>query len=222
MEKPTPRIPAAAASDSSEVTVALEAAATLLENGDAEEAVRWLRRAADAAGSAGDDLRAVALASAAADLKDALPAAPEPAPPSRPGIPPIQPTQASPRATPPPPPSARAARPAPAATTARPGVSRPPPPPSSRSSPASAPPPVAPAAPAAPAQASDGGSARPAATEAPLRVAVKWSVRDPNLFMVRVLPDGQPVPPGSHEAFLTPAAPGIDLRRDPRRTMRHG
>jgi hypothetical protein len=36
-----------------------------------------------------------------------------------------------------------------------------------------------------------------------VRVSVKSSVRDPNLFLVRLLPDGQSAPPGTQEAFLT-------------------
>src|SRR5687767_9691696 len=64
------RVPVALSSDPEDVTVALEAAATLWENGDQKEALRWLGRAAEAAGAAGDDLRAVAIQSAAADLRD--------------------------------------------------------------------------------------------------------------------------------------------------------
>ena len=61
------RVPVALSSNPEDVTVALEAAATLWENGDQKEALRWLGRAAEAAGAAGDDLRAVAIQSAAAD-----------------------------------------------------------------------------------------------------------------------------------------------------------
>lgn len=35
-----------------------------------------------------------------------------------------------------------------------------------------------------------------------LRVSVRTSVRDPTLLVVRVLPEGQPPPPGTREAFL--------------------
>src|SRR6185436_17287676 len=64
------RVPVALSSDPEDVTVALEAAATLWDNGDQKEALRWLGRAAEAASAAGDDLRAVAIQSAAADLRD--------------------------------------------------------------------------------------------------------------------------------------------------------
>jgi hypothetical protein len=68
----------------------------------------------------------------------------------------------------------------------------------------------------------DDGSTQPPRSEARLRVSVKWSVRDPNLFLVRVLTAGQIAPPGTHEAFLTPMEPGADLRREPVRASRHG
>jgi hypothetical protein len=45
-----------------------------------------------------------------------------------------------------------------------------------------------------------------------VRVCVKSSVRDPNLLLVRILGAGQSVPSGCHEAFLSPAHNGIDLR----------
>jgi hypothetical protein len=48
--------------------------------------------------------------------------------------------------------------------------------------------------------------------EESLRVSVKSSVRDPDLLLVRVLRRGQAVPSGCHEAFLSPAEHGVDLR----------
>jgi hypothetical protein len=50
-------------------------------------------------------------------------------------------------------------------------------------------------------------STRPAPSAAPaptrqLRVSVKASVRDPNLFVVRPLPDGHQLPPGTREGLL--------------------
>jgi hypothetical protein len=68
----------------------------------------------------------------------------------------------------------------------------------------------------------DNASTVPPRSEARLRVSVKSSVRDPNLFLVRVLPAGQGAPPGTHEAFLTPTEPGADLLREPARAIRHG
>ncbi len=63
-------IPAPEASDSSDVQAALQAASNLWEQ-DPREALRWLRKAAEGAADAGDDLRSVKLARAAADLRSA-------------------------------------------------------------------------------------------------------------------------------------------------------
>jgi hypothetical protein len=43
-----------------------------------------------------------------------------------------------------------------------------------------------------------------------IRVAVRRSVRDGDLFVAR-LADTQPIPPGSYEAFLVLTAPNLDL-----------
>jgi hypothetical protein len=59
-------------SDSEDVIVALETARTLEARGDIQEAIRWLRRAADEAEKDGNDLRVVAIARAAADLTTAI------------------------------------------------------------------------------------------------------------------------------------------------------
>jgi hypothetical protein len=48
-----------------------------------------------------------------------------------------------------------------------------------------------------------------------LRVSVKVSVRDPNLLVVRPLPDGQPLPPGTREAMLVLADTEGDPPRGP-------
>src|ERR1041385_65196 len=65
--------PTAQSDDASDVAVALETAKALWRRGDSREALRWLRRAAARGDPEGDDLRAVALARAAADLQDRLP-----------------------------------------------------------------------------------------------------------------------------------------------------
>jgi len=52
-------------------------------------------------------------------------------------------------------------------------------------------------------------SAEPTYTQA-IRVAVKRSVRDGDLFVARLL-ENQPVPSGSHEAFLVLTNPNLDL-----------
>jgi hypothetical protein len=272
------RVPVALSSDPEDVTVALEAAATLWDNGDQKEALRWLGRAAEAAGAAGDDLRAVAIQSAAADLRDIAAAKPQAPSATRSQTPPPPPVRSSgpiarqssrppPAMSPPPPPTSALNRPL---------ISKPPPPPSARRQappplppePVSAPPPVAvarrsfppplppvaelaspppppaaarrstppppvfePASPPPPVAASrpppvsvSNYSASSAAlpSDSRLRVSVKSSVRDPNLFLVRVLPAGKGAPPGSQEAFLTPTEPSADLWREPGRAIRHG
>jgi hypothetical protein len=73
--------PAPKPGDSDEVQLALETASALWSKGDAREALRWLRRAAETAGDAGDDLRAVGLARAAADLSAELQIPPSIPPP---------------------------------------------------------------------------------------------------------------------------------------------
>jgi hypothetical protein len=219
--------------DPSDVTVAIEAAGALWENGDREEALRWFSRAAEAAEQAGNDRRSLELARAVADLKDSLAAppaasaatAPKPEPPAAPALP------TAPAAAPPSPP---------AASTSPKLVTRPPPPPSARKSIAPTPPSMRPRPPEATTAKSFTGPPVPEATNKPepapaavtapaaksvpaetrndgvkgerLRVSVKSSVRDPNLLLVRILGAGQSVPAGSHEAFLSPAQSGIDLR----------
>ncbi len=55
--------------DAAEVALALETARALWAKGQGLESVRWIQRAAENAESAGNDLRAVTLARAAADLR---------------------------------------------------------------------------------------------------------------------------------------------------------
>lgn len=61
------------AQDPEAVAVALEVARAQISTGDLQEAMRWLRRAADAAFDAGDDRRGTELSAAAADLKSRTP-----------------------------------------------------------------------------------------------------------------------------------------------------
>ncbi len=58
--------------DPESVAVAIETARALFRTGDRLDALRWLRRAAERAEEAGDDLRAVNLARSAADLSTEL------------------------------------------------------------------------------------------------------------------------------------------------------
>src|SRR5882757_874921 len=69
MAELSPNLPRAEASDAAEVSLALETARALWSNGQGLESVRWIQRAAENAESSGDDLRAVSLARAAADLR---------------------------------------------------------------------------------------------------------------------------------------------------------
>jgi len=61
-------VPEPTATDAEVVATALETAGIFGVQGDYKEALRWIRRAAEAAGDAGDDDRALSLARAAADL----------------------------------------------------------------------------------------------------------------------------------------------------------
>lgn len=98
-------IPSPSRADTETVITALETAAVFRSKGDGREAMRWLRRAAESAGEAGDDERALSLSRIVADLHEELEALPRPEP------------------TPyPPPPSTRSARP----PSARPPSVRPP------------------------------------------------------------------------------------------------
>jgi len=58
--------------DPKTVVMALETGKSEWSRGDLHEAVRWIRRAADAAEAAGNDMRALSLARMAADLKSSL------------------------------------------------------------------------------------------------------------------------------------------------------
>jgi hypothetical protein len=58
--------------DPKTVVMALETGSAEWDRGELNEAVRWIRRAADAAEASGDDMRALSLARMAADLKSTL------------------------------------------------------------------------------------------------------------------------------------------------------
>src|SRR5450432_18855 len=66
-------IPKARDDDPEDVSWALSTAATQFARGDRVEALKWLRRAAEAASEAERDSRALELAKAAADLSTAPP-----------------------------------------------------------------------------------------------------------------------------------------------------
>jgi hypothetical protein len=73
-------VPEPQPNDSEDLSTALETAAIFSAQGDVRETVRWVRRAAELAGDAGDDMRALTLARAVADLGESVaPSAPPPA-----------------------------------------------------------------------------------------------------------------------------------------------
>ena len=178
MNAPTTVLPEPVATDPIEVADALDVARTLCEQGSLEDALRWLRRAVEAASEASDvtgAARVAALAHAAADLAEL---ASRPSPPSVPSVPSAPTSQirlaSSPRPTPAPTASSRPTqRPPTPKPTSRPSVTVPPPPP-----------------------------ALAVRMQTRVRVSVRTSVRDPELWVVRALKENQPVPRGTREAFL--------------------
>lgn len=81
---PSTPIPLARPTDSQDVSWALSTAQTSWGRGDPREAVKWLRRAAEAASEADDDKRALELAKAVAELASRA----AKAPPNPPSVPP--------------------------------------------------------------------------------------------------------------------------------------
>jgi hypothetical protein len=229
-----PLLPGPDPSDSEDVTVALQTARALQKKGDLRESLRWLRRAADAAGGDGNDRRALVLARAAADMTGLIGVSEQaPAPPSFP--PPLPPASS----LPPPPPSnaQRAARvpPAPHASSLPPPLHKSPPPPPlvqvapvAPSSPPplpkpathpaarSGPPPLpvshtnGPASRPDPVQAAPSDLARRLAEGTAVRVSFKRSVRDPSLLVVRKWEEGKALPADRTEAYLVLADPAGD------------
>jgi hypothetical protein len=72
MTNPGDDFPSPLPDDPKTVIMALETGMAEWGRGDLNEAVRWIRRAADAAEAAGNDMRALSLARMAADLKSTL------------------------------------------------------------------------------------------------------------------------------------------------------
>jgi hypothetical protein len=182
-----PRVPASVTGDSSDVAVALEVASALWAKGDHEEAIRWLRRAVEAAGEAGDAARAANLALAAGDLDTALAARQDAGTQSAPAVP--VPASGS---TAPPGSDDRAVSTSPSDA------------PWTGEDALRVPPPLAPA-----------GASWPTAVrdrDARTRVSVKISVRDPNLLLLRRLADGQVPPTGTREGFLVLGDAEVDAR----------
>jgi hypothetical protein len=89
------QFPAAAPDDPSDVALAVQTAGALWRQGDSREALKWLRRAAESAETEGDDMRALTLARAAAELKDRLPHLTSVPPPPTSAAPAAAPTRVS-------------------------------------------------------------------------------------------------------------------------------
>jgi Meckel syndrome type 1 protein len=205
------RVPASVPGDPTDVSTALEVAGALWAKGSTDESLRWLKRAAEAATETGNAARADELGNAIVELETSLTAKVAPA-----LVPSVAAASAASR--PPPPPvsaastavRASAAPPAAASTTGRP-----PPPPLVRSSASVPPVSRAPARSVAPAPRAampvSAVTAVPIAvvpaaftipSGTPIRVSVRASARDPDLLVVRLLPAGRPLPPGTREASL--------------------
>jgi hypothetical protein len=220
-----PTIPASTPEDPSAVASALDVARELWENGSHTEAVRWLKRAVEAAADAGHDVRSDMLMKAVIELERSSeePAlTPPPAPPPVTDVkPPPVPSLITPAASKPPPPLPLAARrspthppaaPAsmpptraqsasPATSTREPQGYVPPPSPPISTAPSHLPPPSLPVG-GAHATVEGEPSAAPHALGSRIRVSVKTSARDPNLLVVRPLPEGKRPPPGTREGTL--------------------
>ena len=213
-------IPDPSPADPEDVATALETAAVFRSRGDGYEAMRWLRRAAESAGEAGDDERALALSRSVADLSEELDSemtrvgapisgqappisqrSPPPPPSARIAHSPSgssQPGPPPPPLPPPPPPSSRTQQAAPSSRTQQ--AEPLPPPPSSHTQQAQ-PTPAVPAttAESLPASASVVVNAglRNAA-----RVAIARSTTEPGVFEVRILADNEAPRAGSTEALV--------------------
>ncbi len=191
--------------DADEVVTALSTGGSLWASGDKDEAIRWLRKAQEAADAAGNDMRSLALARAAADLADLADtgqAAQEPTA-TEGGI---AAQDTKPQLTkppmPPPGPKTRLETPRAKVRNGHSSVA------ADHST-----------EPIAGVENGQSGAAVPAVeaiehsgpvlTQA-LRVCIKRSVRDDELLVARILEDGE-VPPGYQEALVVLTDPNQDL-----------
>jgi hypothetical protein len=221
--------------DPEPVAVAIETARALFRSGERLDALRWLRRAAERAEEAGDDVRSVSLARCAADLSTELQSVPPPTRTSAPlSSPPPTPPPALEPVSAPPPTSRRhdetvalapyddftdkTAVDGPTAAVRdaqQSGVhitelpdSQSAPHSVTMPSPSSSIPVVAPS-PLTPVVV----VAKPIARQA-LRVAVSPDPRSPGAWLARPLGEGVPAPPGSEEALLVALDPNSRLLDD--------
>jgi len=177
------KFPGAEPDDAEDVVLALTTASSLWVGGEKEEAIRWLRRAQESADAAGHEVRALELARAAADLAEAADAEasdPESSDAEKPQL-----------TKPPMPPPGPAAR----SVSSSNGSSN-----------------------GAGVDEGDGHSPEAGAGETTLgpvltqalRVCIKRSARDGELFVARLLEHGE-VPEGYHEALVVLTDPDQDL-----------
>ncbi len=183
------KFPEAEPDDTEDVVLALTTAASLWVGGEREEAIRWLRKAQESADAAGSDVRALELARAAADLAEQVEVADDDAPEASES----ERTQLTRPPMPPPGPGARLQS---TETTAA----------SNGSSNGAG---VEPGHAHSPEANGDATMRAPVLTQA-LRVCIKRSVRDGELFVARLLEDGE-VPDGYHEALVVLTDPDHDL-----------
>jgi hypothetical protein len=179
--------------DPSDVVEALEIARKLWDRGARKDAVRWVRRAAEAADEGGNIARVATLAHAAAELEEVASRPSSPKSQTRPA------SQPAPRSMNPPPlPSSRAPRP-----TSIPPASRTPSGVTTVSEPK--------ANEQVAREVNIPGTMR-RMVEQRIRVSVRTSARDTTLLVVRPLPEGQSAPSGSREAYLVMAEVNEDAK----------
>jgi hypothetical protein len=192
-------IPTAERTDPEPVRNSLAQALADFERGAVRDALRHLRRAAESADDAGNELRAVALARAAADLATEVGTTATPPPPSIAPTALAQPPVGQPLMAPPVPPPPVAPPPALQPPVAQPLVAPPPVAPPPVAAPPIVKPSVAPAS-------SAGGSADEALEQLvqsgrAVKVIVKRSAREEGLYVVRRA-DGPPTTLGGREAVI--------------------
>ncbi len=217
-------IPVPAPGDSENVISSLQNAALFGRIGHAQEALRWLQRAAESAADADDDARTLALARCVAELSGAIRAGLESVPPaastkavSAGASASVAPLAASdPSRSRPPPPSSRASgapRPslpsrAPLTSLSKSSAPRDSKLPRPRELPSRAPTAKAVSTPAAPrARPAAPSAERPTALRQAARVSVTRSASDPGLYLVRLLEEGNSADAGSVEALLVSLDP---------------
>lgn len=173
--------------DAEDVVLALTTASSLWVGGDREEAVRWLRKAQESADRAGSDVRALELAHAAAELAAELRAEHDDASESTDA----ERTQLTRPPMPLPGPGARLEHSENGSTSNGNGAA------------------VEQGHEASPLAGEADTEPGPVLTQA-LRVCIKRSVRDDELFVARLLENGE-VPAGYYEALVVLTDPDHDL-----------